>query len=113
LIWTGKNQKPDEHRRKSVRRAMPARIFNLSGLCNWFKSAALRAIKLSPAIFRRVANPVQPFGFPFVQDRLPLSLLAGVCHRLRQRADLFDQLHESQANVFQDIHDDFFAPVGR
>lgn len=72
--------------------------FYLSGLCNWFRLAETRAIKSSPAILRRVANPVEPFGFPFVQNRLPLSLFAGVCHRLWQRADLFDQLNDGQVN---------------
>jgi hypothetical protein len=32
---------------------------------------------------------------------------------LRQRADLFDQLNDGQVNVFQGVHDDFFAPTGR
>jgi hypothetical protein len=68
--------------------------------------------KLSPAILRRVANPVEPFGFPFVQDRLPLSLPAGICNRLGQRADLFEQLNECLTNELQGVHDDFFAPVG-
>ena len=88
-------------------------FYYLSGLCNWFRLAATRTIKLSPAILRRVANPVEPFGFPFVQDRLLLSLLAGVGHRLRQRADLLDELNDGQANVFQGVHDDFFAPADR
>ena len=73
-------------------------FYYLSGLCNWFRLAATRTIKLSPAILRRVANPVESFGFPFVQDCLPLSLFAGVFHFLRQRADLFDQLNDGQVN---------------
>ena len=70
-------------------------------------------MKSSPAILRRVANPVEPFSLPFVQDRLPLPLFAGVGHRLRQRADLFDESNESHANVLQGVHDDFFAAAGR
>ena len=88
-------------------------LFGLSGLCNWFQSAATRTIKSSPAILRRVANPVEPFGFPFVQDRLPLALFAGVGHRLGQRTDIFDQLNYGPINELQGIHDNFFGPAGR
>jgi hypothetical protein len=44
-------------------------------------------IKLFPAIFRRVANPVEPFGFKFVQHNLPLPLLEEIHNILRQADD--------------------------
>jgi hypothetical protein len=109
----GKMEKPGEHRRKSIHRTCRPNFYYLSGLCNGFRPAAKRTLKLSPAILRRVANPVEPFGFPFVQDRLPLSLPAGVGHCLRQRADLFDQLNDGPVNELQGVHDNCFAPAGR
>lgn len=56
------------------------------------------AIMLFPAILRRVANPVQPFGFSFVQDRPPLSLLDGIRDGFGKQADLLDQSDEGWVN---------------
>jgi hypothetical protein len=53
---------------------------------------------LFPAILRRVANPVQPFGFSFVQDRPPLSLLDGIRDGFGKQADLLDQSDEGWVN---------------
>jgi hypothetical protein len=57
-----------------------------------FKPAgsAASAIESLPAVLRRVANPVEPFGFTFVQDSLPLSLFAGHGDDLRKLAHLPD-----------------------
>jgi hypothetical protein len=74
-----------------------------SGLCKSFKCASTpptSAIKSSPAILQRVANPIQPFGFTFVQDSLMLSLLDGIRDSFGNQADLLDQLEKSQANEF-------------
>jgi hypothetical protein len=52
-----------------------------SRLCKCFMSASTpttSAMKSSPTILQGVANPIQPFGFIFVQNRLPLSLLDGI-----------------------------------
>jgi hypothetical protein len=84
------HKKPDEHRRKNVHRAMPARM-------NFISPAPGRSFA---AIFRRVADAVKPFGFQFLQLHLPLALFDGPPDRGRDRADLFDQLVEGQANVF-------------
>jgi hypothetical protein len=55
-------------------------------------------------IFRRVAYPVEPFGFTFVQDSLPPSLPGGMRDRFGKRPSLPDQLNEGQANLFQCVH---------
>jgi len=47
-------------------------------------------MKLLAAIFQRVANPVEPFGFTFVQDGLPLPALHGLHDFLGQLANLPD-----------------------
>ncbi len=49
-------------------------------------------------ILRRVAYPVEPFDFKFVQNALPPPLLGGNRERLGKQPDLFDQLEEGQAN---------------
>jgi hypothetical protein len=77
-----KNGKPGEHRRKSARRAMPARLNFISSVPG----------KLFPAILGRVANPVEPFGLVAVQDGLPLAFLCGVRQGLGQMAHLFKPL---------------------
>jgi hypothetical protein len=58
-----------------------------------------QGIKSFSPILRRVTNPVEPLGFMFVQDRLPLSLLAGIRERFWKQADLFDHSNKSQVNV--------------
>ena len=51
-------------------------------------------------VLRRIANPVKPFSFKFVQNDLPLALPDGIRDRLWKQPDLFDQLEESQAYQF-------------
>jgi hypothetical protein len=60
--------------------------------------------KSFPKILRRVANPVEPFGFMFVQDDLPPPLLDGIRNGLGKEPDLFDHPDNGQANEFQDVH---------
>jgi hypothetical protein len=63
-----------------------------------FGSAA-SAIKSPPAILRRVANPVEPFGFTFLQNRLPLSLLADLRDDSRNLANLRGHLDDGQPDA--------------
>jgi len=65
------------------------------------------------AIFFRVANPVEPFGFLFVQDHALLALAGDIRNGLRELANLFDQLADGRANVFEKIHEGCLAPAGR
>jgi hypothetical protein len=60
-----------------------------------FGSAA-SAIKSLPAILRRVANPVEPFSFTFLQDHLPLSLHAGFRDASRKVANLHGHVDDGQ-----------------
>jgi hypothetical protein len=53
-------------------------------------------MKSLPAILRRVANPVEPFDFAFVQDSLPLSLFASHRDDLRKLAHLPDHSSDGQ-----------------
>jgi len=62
------------------------------------KETKQRRLKSLPKILRRVAYPVEPLSFKFVQNDLPLSLLDGIRDRLGKQPDLFDQLEEGQAN---------------
>jgi hypothetical protein len=55
-------------------------------------------------ILRRVADSVEPFGFTFVQNDLPLSLLDGIRDRLGKQPGLFGQLDDGQVNKFQYVH---------
>jgi len=57
-----------------------------------------------PAIFRRVAYPVEPFDFLFVQHDLPLPLVDSLRDRLGKQPDLFGQLDDGQANELQRVH---------
>jgi hypothetical protein len=52
------------------------------------------------AILQRVANPVQPFGFIFIQDTLPLPLPDGFRDGFWNQANLLDPLDEGQVNKF-------------
>jgi hypothetical protein len=54
-----------------------------------------------PEILRRVANPVEPFGFMFVPDGLQLSPLEGIRDSLGKQPDLFAQLDDCQINELQ------------
>jgi hypothetical protein len=57
-----------------------------------------------PKILVRVANPVESFGFMFIQDGLPPPLLDGMRDRLGKEPDLFNQLTKGQAKKFQGFH---------
>ena len=57
-----------------------------------------------PTILRRVAYPVEPFCFKFVQNDLSPSVLAGIRERLGKRPGLFDQVDDCQANELQCSH---------
>ena len=55
-------------------------------------------------ILRRVAYPVEPFGFMFVQHDPPPALPGGVRGGLGKEPGLFDRLDDGQANEFQCVH---------
>ena len=57
-----------------------------------------------PTILRRVAYPVEPFGFKFVQNDLPAPLLDGIDGRLGKQPGLFDDADDGHANEFQCVH---------
>jgi len=57
-----------------------------------------------PTVLRRVAYPVEPFDFLFVQYDLPLPLVGSVRDRLGKQPDLFGQLDDGHANEFQRVH---------
>jgi hypothetical protein len=67
-------------------------------------SADTSTMESFATIFNRVANPVKPFGFAFVQGGLPLSALYGLHDFLGQLANLRDQLRESHPEKFQGVH---------
>jgi len=60
--------------------------------------------KSLPKILRRVAYPVEPFGFKSVQNGPPPPLLGGNRDRLGEQPGLFDQLDDCQANELQCVH---------
>src|SRR5947208_14413292 len=60
--------------------------------------------KSLPNILRRVAYPVEPFGFKSVQNGPPPPLLGGNRDRLGEQPRLFDQLDDCQANELQCVH---------
>ena len=70
------------------------------------------ASSLLPAILLRIADPVEPFNFQFVQHDLPPSLLGRLRESFGKQAGLFQQLDEGQANVLQCLHGNFSAPGG-
>jgi hypothetical protein len=74
---------------------------------------SMAAIKSLPTIFRRIANPVDPFGFTLIQDQSVLPLLAGIGDGFWHNANLFDQPAEGSAKVFQSVQSDFPAPFDR
>jgi hypothetical protein len=55
-------------------------------------------------IFVRVANPVEPFGFPFVSSYPPSFLFNGHTDGSRQQPDLFGKLNNGLAGEFQEAH---------
>jgi hypothetical protein len=99
---TRKNRiKPYEHRSKSVHRTMPVLtkcIFIRA--VQMFQISFDAGVKSFPAIFQRIANPVQPFGFVFVQDSLLLPLPDGIRDGFWNHADLLHQLDNSHINQF-------------
>jgi hypothetical protein len=60
--------------------------------------------KSLPKVLRRVAYPVEPFGFMFIPRDLPPPLPDGIRDRLGKAADLFDQLEKGQAHELQGLH---------
>jgi len=60
------------------------------------KETRQRKIKSLPKILQRVAYPVEPLGFKFVQNDLPPSLVDGIRDRLGKQPCLFDQLEAVQ-----------------
>jgi hypothetical protein len=79
--------------------AGPNKIYFRPGCAN-DSTSPTRAIELLPAIFQRVANPVQPFGFTFVQSSLLLPLPDGIRDGFWNQADLPGQLDEGQPDKF-------------
>jgi len=65
-----------------------------------FPSGFLPDISLisSSTILRRVAYPVEPFDFQFVQTGLPPPLLDGSRNRLGKQPGLFDETDDCQGN---------------
>jgi hypothetical protein len=61
---------------------------------NFISSGPRKCFKLPAAILRWMENSIQAFGFMFVQNRLPLSLLDAFGNRLWKLADLPGQLDE-------------------
>jgi hypothetical protein len=62
-----------------------------------------RALSFSK-IFRRVTNPVKPFGFTIVQNDLPPPLLDSHRNGSGKPPCLFDQMNDCLAKVFQSLH---------
>ena len=61
-------------------------------------------LNLLPTILRRVADPVEPFGFKFVQNDLLPPLLDGIRDSLGKQPGLFDHADDGQANKLQCVH---------
>ena len=55
-------------------------------------------LNLLSSILLRIADPVEPLDFQFVQNDLPLPLFDGLHNRAGKQAGLFDHLNEGQAN---------------
>ena len=60
---------------------------------------------LLSTILRRVAYPVEPFDFAFIQDDLLPPLPDGRRNGLGKQPELFDEVDDRQENWFQFIHD--------
>jgi hypothetical protein len=61
-------------------------------------------LKSLSKILRRVANPVEPLNFMFVQHDLPSPFPDGIRDRLGKQPRLFNQLDDGQANKLQYVH---------
>jgi hypothetical protein len=57
-------------------------------------------------VLRRVAYPVEAFGFEYVQGEPPPPLLEGNRDRLGQQPGLFEKADRRPANELQHIHPD-------
>jgi hypothetical protein len=66
-----------------------------------------------PPIFGRVANPVEPFGFTLVPDRLEPALPAGMGDDFWNQANPIDQPAQGQAKSFYHVQSDFPTPYDR
>ena len=55
-------------------------------------------------VLRRVAYPVEPFGFEAVQGDLPPLLIEGIHHRLGEQPGLFDEANGRLAKMLQHVH---------
>jgi hypothetical protein len=55
-------------------------------------------------ILRRIAYPVEPFGFEYVQGDLPPPSVEGNCHRLGKQAHLLEEANRHLVNVLQYLH---------
>ncbi len=58
-------------------------------------------ICLPSCVLRRIAYPVEAFGFELVSRDLLLPLLTGHRYSLWQQPDLFEQVNNSQADNLQ------------
>jgi len=58
-----------------------------------------RRLNLPAAIFRRVANPVEPFRFQFIQDNSLPAQFGNIRDGFGQQANLFEQLADGLADV--------------
>jgi len=57
-------------------------------------------------ILRRVAYPVEPFGFEYIKGELPPPLLQGNRDRMGKQPGLFEQANRRLANKLQYMHPD-------
>jgi hypothetical protein len=71
---------------------------------NFISSKPGKCLNLFPTIFRRVANPIQPFRFIILKHTLPLPPFYGICYSFWQRADPLNQPDDSPANELQCFH---------
>ena len=76
-----------------------------------FPGADGKKLNFLSAIFRRVANTVEPLLFQFNQDAALLPILDGECDRLRKSSDSFCHLNEGLAQMLQNVQSDFLAVV--
>ena len=57
-----------------------------------------------PKVLGRVAYPVEPFRFKFVQNDLSPPIPAGICERSGKRPGPLEQMEDCQANALQCSH---------
>jgi hypothetical protein len=61
----------------------------------------------------RVTNPVETFGFEFVEQELLSPMLHGIRDGLGQPTDVFQKLAQGQAKMIDHIHNGFPVPPFR